>query len=214
MKHSDTRILSLGLRFTLYIALQFVMFFWLTYAFLPRWDWAFSENGPIEWMQFALLASSALTMLIAVLVFAELRRLFCLLLACTLLAMARELDKILDAVLPIFGWQIIFFLVIPLIAFQFIGNRQALFAQLRAFTFSPAMAVFWVAIVVIIPLAQCLGDAGFLKAATGGEYMHMYKNLFEESLELYGYLLLFCGSIESIVFALSYRRHANIQAEN
>lgn len=76
------------------------------------------------------------------------------------------------------------------------------------------MAVFWVAIVVIIPLAQCLGDAGFLKAATGGEYMRMYKNLFEESLELYGYLLLFCGSIESIVFALSYRRHANIQAEN
>lgn len=206
--------MSLVLRFTLYIVLLLLMFLFLTYAFLPRWDWAFSENGPIEWIQFTLLTSSALIMLIAALVFTELRRLFCLLLACTLLGMSRELDKILDAALPMFGWQIIFFLVIPLVAFQFINNRQALFAQLRAFTFSPAMAVFWAAFMVILPLAQCLGDADFLRAAAGDQYIRVYKTLYEESLELYGYLLLFCGSVESIVFALNYHRNVKAQTEN
>ena len=205
---------SLVSRFTLYIALLLAMFLVLTYMLLPRWDWAFSENGPIEWMQFTLLTSSALIFLIAALVFTELRRIFCLLLACVLLGMSRELDKILDAALPTFGWQIIFFLFIPLVAFQFINNQQALFAQLRTFTFSPAMAVFWTAFVVIIPLAQCLGDADFLKAATGEQYMRMYKTLCEESLELYGYLLLLCGSVESIVFALNYRKNVRAQTGN
>jgi hypothetical protein len=76
------------------------------------------------------------------------------------------------------------------------------------------MAVFWVAFLVIILLAQCLGDADFLKAAIGDKYVRMYKNLYEESLELYGYLLLLCGSVESIVFALNYRRNVKIPAED
>ena len=63
------------------------------------------------------------------------------------------------------------------------------------------MGFFLTAIIVIIPLAQCIGDGEYLRAAMEEGYIRKYKTLFEESLELYGYLLLLCGAFESTLWA-------------
>lgn len=211
MEVSEKRVLCLLGRCATYMLLLFVAYLLLTYVILQK-EWMFSENGPIEWTQFALL-----TLLFAILatnaaVFDKARELFLLLVSCAMLALAREQDKTLDKLIPIFGWRVIFFLAVPLVLLQF-RNWHSLRRQLLAFATSPAMGVFLAAIMVIILLAQCIGDSDYLRAAMGDGYMRSYKTMFEESMELYGYLILLCGAFETILFAKQYQASKNMTSE-
>lgn len=204
LETTEKRALGLLTRCAAYIVLLFLLYLSLTYVILPK-KWAFSENGIIEWIQFALLILLFITLTVNALIFARTRKIMLLLISCSILALAREMDKILDSCIPVFGWQAVFLLIVPLILMQF-RNGQELRKQLLKFVTSPAMAIFLMGIVIIIPLAQCIGDGDYLRAAMGGEYIRRYKTLLEESLELYGYVILLCGAFETMLFARQFQK--------
>ncbi|NLG14289.1 MAG: hypothetical protein GX561_08810 [Lentisphaerae bacterium] len=200
-------------RYAVYILLLFLLYLSLVYVILPK-NWAFSENGIIECIQLALLILLVAALGINALIYARTRKLSLLLMSCGILAIAREMDKILDECIPVFGWQAIFLLVVPLILMQF-RNWQELRKQISKFITSQAMAIFLMGIIIIIPLAQCIGDAKYLRATMGGEYIRAYKTLFEESLELYGYVILLCGAFETMLFSRQFQKDEKvISADN
>jgi len=199
MENTEKRILGLLVRYAVYVILLFFQYLLLTYVILPE-NWSFSENGIIECIQLALLFLLCIALAVNSLIFVHVRKVLLLLLSCSVLALARELDKILDKCIPFFGWQAVFLLLVPVILLQF-RNWRELRRQLVQFIPCPAMGIFLTAIIVIIPLAQCLGDGDYLRAAMGDDYIRKYKTLFEESMELYGYLLLLCGALETTLFA-------------
>ena len=199
LKTTEKRALGLLIRYAFYIILLLCLYLSVTYVILPK-DWSFAENGIIEWMQFAMLSLLFVALVVYALIFARMRKIMLLLMSCSILALAREMDKILDNCVPVFGWQVVFFLVVPLVLLQ-LRNVQELRRQILKFVTSPAMAIFLMGIIIIIPLAQCIGDADYLRAAMGDDYIRKYKTLIEESLELYGYLILLCGAFETMLFA-------------
>ena len=186
-------------RLGLYGFCIFLLHLLLAFYLLPK-GWSFSENAHIEWLQFSLVSTAAIILLVGAIVFPVQRRTLFLLFTCAFIACARELDKSLDELIPVIGWQAIFFIAV-LIALWQLKNFKETKAQLMKFFVSPAMAVCWTAIVIIIALAQCIGDKSYLQAALGSEYTRNSKKIIEESLELYGYLILLCGSIETLFFA-------------
>ncbi len=204
METSEKSAFSLLVRYVAYVVLLFIQYLLLTYVVLPK-NWSFGENGIIEWLQVAFLILLFITLGGASLIYSQMRKVLLLLMSCSMLAIARELDKILDIYIPVLGWKIIFLLVVPLILLQF-RNGSDLRRQLLKFATSPAMGIFLTAIIVILPLAQCIGDRSYLRVAMGDDYVGKYKVIFEESMELYGYLLLLCGAVETILFARQHQK--------
>lgn len=199
MNSADKKIWCQVGRYGVYLALMFGLYFLLAFVLLPK-SWSFGENGLIEWMQFGFLATLGASLVGMLCLYPAMRRVLALLLCCALIAMFRELDNIMDAGVPFFGWQVIFFLTVPLCLWQFREPRR-LYRELMVFIPSPAMTLYLAAMMVILPLAQCIGDGEFLRAALGGSYLRSYKSLIEETLELYGYLLLLCGAAETFLLA-------------
>lgn len=199
MRDAEKRTLWLLCRYLLYAVLLFVMYLCLSYWILPQ-TWPFSANGIIESVQFFLLVLVMDIFILNALIFAECREIQLLLLCCVLIAMAREFATILDKCIPLLGWQAIFLITLPIIFLQF-RKWSKLCRQLPKFIASPAMGIFWTALIVIIPLAQCIGDVVYLQAAMQDTYIYNYENLFEESMELYGYLILLCAAFETTLFA-------------
>jgi len=205
---TEKRALWLLIRYAVYIALLFLLYLSLVYVILPK-KWAFAENGIIECIQLGLLILLFAALGINALIFARARKLLLLLMSCSIVAIAREMDKILDNCIPVLGWQIVFLLVVPLILMQ-LRNRQELRKQILKFITSQAMAIFLMGIIIIIPLAQCIGDVNYLRAAMSGEYIREYKTLFEESMELYGYVILLCGAFETMLFARQFQKDEKV----
>ena len=208
LKTTEKRALGLLIRYAVYIILLLCLYLSVTYVILPK-DWSFAENGIIEWMQFAMLSLLFVALVVYALIFARMRKIMLLLMSCSILALGREMDKILDNCVHVFGWQVVFFLVVPLVLLQ-LRNVQELRRQILKFVTSPAMAIFLMGIIIIIPLAQCIGDAKYLRATMGGEYIRAYKTLFEESMELYGYVILLCGAFETMLFSRQFQKDEKV----
>ncbi|MGI6353861.1 MAG: hypothetical protein GX937_06155 [Lentisphaerae bacterium] len=201
---TEKRALWLLLRYAVYIALLFLLYLALVYGILPQ-KWPLSRNRLMEYMQLTLLTLLSATLGINALIFARTRKLLLLLMSCSMIAIAREVSKILDKYIPVLGWKAVFLLVAPLILMQ-LRNGQKLRKQISKFITSHAMAIFMMGIIIIIPLAQCIGDANYLRTAIGGEKIHVYETLFEESMELYGYVILLCGAFETMLFSWQFHK--------
>ena len=159
----------------------------------------------MEYMQLTLLTLLSAALGINALIFARTRKLLLLLMSFSMIAIVREVGKILDKYIPVLGWKAVFLLVAPLILMQ-LRNGQELRKQILKFIPSHAMAIFLMGIIVVIPLAQCIGDGDYLRAVMGSEYIRAYKNLFEESMELYGYVILLCGAFETMLFSWQFHK--------
>ncbi|NLF60492.1 MAG: hypothetical protein GX574_05010 [Lentisphaerae bacterium] len=203
---TEKRALWLLLRYAVYILLLFLLYLALVYVILPQ-KWPFSRNRLMEYMQLTLLTLLSAALGINALIFARTRKLLLLLMSFSMIAIVREVGKILDKYIPVLGWKAVFLLVAPLILILMqLRNGQKLRKQISKFIPSQAMAIFLMGIIIIIPLAQCIGDASYLRTAIGGEYIHAYETLFEESMELYGYVILLCGAFETMLFSWQFHK--------
>lgn len=80
----------------------------------------FSENGPIEWLQFVLIAVSAAVLLLSSRTSGcRFRELFAIVSLLAMLAAIRELDFILNRCIPVAGW----ILPAPLSAEKGLGQK-------------------------------------------------------------------------------------------
>ncbi len=155
----------------------------------------FAENGIVEGIQLGLLISSGLIFLLQLFLRPEYAPVLWLLASCSFLASSRELDKVLDKLLPMISWRIGF--IFPLIALYMAWKyRYCLKKTLVRFFTSPSFYMMCCAMVIIIPIAQCIGHRPFVVNVLGINNISEIKEMFEESCEVMGYLLIFLSSIE------------------
>ncbi|MDT8408942.1 MAG: hypothetical protein RQ741_05030 [Wenzhouxiangellaceae bacterium] len=160
-----------------------------------NYAWLF-EHQPIEWLHFSLLLASVIvlwpgrgpgndryrvvaTVLLSLAAFASLR----------------ELDLLLDRLIPVLGWKIAFVLPVFAIAYATV-HRRIFWQAMDRFVSMPAFALFWSGFVIAVPLAQLLGHGPLLQALMGEDYIHMYKQVIEESAELIGYFVILAAAFE------------------
>jgi hypothetical protein len=158
----------------------------------------FKENGPIEWLQFGLLVGTSAIFLAGSFVVPVFRQLFLLLASVSAFGVVRELDVLLDDMIPWIGWKIGLVIVLYAVGLAYV-NRGILKRQTTRFISSRAFAMLWAGFVVTIPIAQLLGHGIFLQLVMGDDYVRHYKRVIEESVELVGYFMLFVGSVESMM---------------
>jgi len=185
-------------RYTLYTVLIVAAFLPLPVVVTASGIGAYCEGGFIEWCQFFLLAASLSIFLTGFYIQPEARGTFAFLAVLVCLALVRENDAFLDRVIPIWGWE-------ALAAFVAVGGVLVVFRERSSFKQSMATIIaghsfplLWCGFVAVIPFAQLLGRAVFLKALLGIEYLRNYKTLVHESTELLGYVLIAIGAIEAL----------------
>lgn len=160
------------------------------------------ENRLIEWMQFGMVAGTGAFLMLACFRSGESGRVLAVVLgsiAC--FAALRELDELLDALIPVVGWKIAF--ALPVFAIVYALRHRSAFVQgLDRLVSMPAFALFWSGFLIAVPLAQLLGHGELLQALMGDDYIRAYKHVIEESAELIGYWVIVAAALE---FRLTYR---------
>lgn len=160
----------------------------------------FSENGPIEWLQFTLiLSASAVFFVSSRCRERRLRELFIVLSLLAAFASIRELDSILDKAIPIAGWKLPAFFCATAGIFIYWRKKDVIAVQTNAFITMRSFSLLWCGFVIAVPFAQLVGHGAFLAQLMGDDYVRDYKRVIEELGELLGYLMIFLGSIEAVL---------------
>ena len=187
----------------------------------------FYEGGPIENAQLVLLALSAFLFGVQAIILKNHRALLLGLGSLCVFAFCRELDAFWDKRLPVIGWKFAF--LFPLAAGGYALSRwQSFRKSLVLFLASPAFYLMMAAMIIIIPVAQCVGHKPMIKNAVGVN-VDLYTNknmraledayvdislnidirsirrLFEESTEFMGYTLIILSALE-LFFLLRKKR--------
>lgn len=178
-----------------YFCIIFGFIFFMHYLASFDHEKTFAEGGTVENIQLALLISSGLIFLAQVYFRPEYACVLWMLSSCSFLGACRELDMFFDEHLPIISWRIgfIFAVVAFYKAWQY---RWCLKKTLIRFFTSPSFYMMSCAMVIIIPIAQCIGHRPFVTNVLGMSKIAPIKELFEEATEAMGYLLIFLSSIE------------------
>ncbi len=179
----------------IYLCIIFSFIFFMHFLSAHYHRHTFAEGGVVENLQLTLLLSSGIIFLMQIRLRPEYAPVLWLLASCSFLASCRELDRFFDHNLPIISWKIGF--IFPLIAFYKAYRRRWYLkkALLRFFT-SPSFYMMCCAMIIILPIAQCIGHRPFVTNVLGTPRIAYIKELFEESTEAMGYLLIFLSSIE------------------
>lgn len=186
------------IRFSIYtvgILLLAVALPWLAHY---REAVAFKENGAVEWLQLVFLVAVTAMFFREAAISPRFRHVFVILACVSAFAGIREMDAILDVVIPWIGWKAGYVCIV------FAGvvgytNQDVLQPQIKHFLNSRAFSLLWAGFIVAIPFAQLVGNGAFLQAIMSDDYSRDYRRMIEEIGELMGYGLLLIGSRELIL---------------
>lgn len=171
----------------------------------------FRENGPIEWLQLGVIVFAAMAFAAGAVIERSMRGLFGAI-ACVLsIAAVRELDKILDALLP-GGWKGPVLILLAVFVFVWYRSRHTLWAQVGCFVRTAPFGILWAGFVIAVLLAQLVGHGTFLQMIMGDDYDRTYKRVIEEIAETFGYTVILLGAIEAVVFGRGSRKEAAAQS--
>jgi len=157
----------------------------------------FTENHWVEWLQFSLVVGASGLLLAAGRLTPDWRELMLLLAGFCALAALRELDALLDAIVPWLGWKLGPLVILPLMLGLVIARPGRLGRQFSRFVGSPAFVLGWAGFMLVVPIAQLIGHGPFLEALLGEHYHRAYKHVIEESAELIGYMMLAAAAVEA-----------------
>ena len=126
------------------------------------------------------------------------RAILLLLCGLALAALVREQDAYLDKTIPYIGWTWCWLFPMTGLVILIRQLRKET-ATLTHFLSSHAFHMMMTAIIIIIPIAQCLGHRGFLADLLGtpGIDSHLVRRIMEEPIELLGYIQILLASIET-----------------
>ena len=158
----------------------------------------FKEGGWIEWCQLILLGATSGIYLYEAFFSPPHEKIFYFLGGLSAFALVRELDALLDRLIPLIGWKIGLFIVFHALYSAYM-NRKAFNEQIRQFLATHSIVLLWAGFIVAVPVGQLIGHGDFLQALMGDDYLRDYKRVIEESLELMGYILVLAGSIEAAI---------------
>jgi len=163
----------------------------------------FTENRWVEWLQFALVVGSVGLFTVRARLVPGARELLMLLAGLYALAAVRELDDLLDSLVPYLGWKIGPTLILPLLGGLVVVRFARVREQFASFVGSPAFVLGWAGFMIVVPIAQLIGHGPFLEAMLGEHYHRAYKHVIEESAELTGYMMLAAAAVETALNPLS-----------
>ncbi|MBQ4472043.1 MAG: hypothetical protein II942_02205 [Alphaproteobacteria bacterium] len=159
---------------------------------------AFIEDGIIENIQMLILGLSAASFAWLTYKNKNYRAGLLGLMSLCIFALFREQDAWFDAVLPMFSWKIAF--IFPTLALvNGLRNPKSFKKQVFEILTTPAFYMMFGAMVIIIPVAQCLGHKPLMMAVLDMDNDHLariLRRLVEESTELVGYVIILLSSIE------------------
>ena len=156
---------------------------------------AFKENGLVEWLQIAALLGSAFVFLRASKTVYTVNFAFVVLASFAAFAATRELDAIIDPLVPVLGWKVAYAFIL-FAGFLYYQNKREVSRQVREVVASNGFFLLWAGFTIAIPFAQLVGNTAFLQAVMAEDYSRDYRRIIEELGELMGYGLILIGSIE------------------
>ncbi len=194
---------SLEKKTLFFLMRQFAYFGLLTLCAISLWGFAriyhsdlYEEYGLVENLQEVLLLVAFFAFGLWGVLFKKERILSFCLMTLPLLAACRELDAFFDDLLPVIGWRFAWIFPVSATIYALFHFNQ-LRPLLVRFINSPAFYLMMMAMMVVIPIAQCIGHKSLIITVTGTtENARILRRLFEESIELEGYLLIFFSSFE------------------
>ena len=157
----------------------------------------YAENGLVENMQFLLLLSSGIVFLVHALVHRKERTILFILSGLCALGACREMDRVLDSLIPVVSWKIgLLFVVVPCVwnfkHWEEFQNSLCRFLNTKCFVMLCA------AFSIILVLGQLIGHKAYLRAVmVDVEHLGTIKEMVEESIETIGYLIILLASAES-----------------
>ncbi len=156
----------------------------------------FKEFGIIENIQLFILFLSATSFGYLSVLSQKFRPLLILFSSLCLFAFCRELDSFFDTQVPFISWK--FCYLFPLTAGVYLFYmKKKLKKILLLFCTSPAFYIMCSAMLVFIPLAQAIGNKGFISTVLPDAHdVILMRRFFEESGEVLAYFLLFLSSVE------------------
>lgn len=180
-----------------------IYFFVLLFLVLGLWAMSkcygtdtFLEGGIVENLQLTLLLVSSLVFLAEGFRSKLYSPLLFFFASLTAFAFIRELDSFFDKLIPIISWKFAWFL--PLLgAWNLFKKRKNFRKIFFSFLDSSAFQLMFIAIIVFIPLAQCIGHRPFIAHSIGtSDNLIAIRRFIEETMELMAYVLVFLSSIE------------------
>ncbi len=179
----------------IYFCVVFAFVLFLVYLSSIYHSKTFAEHGIVENIQLGLLLLSGIIFLTQLKLRPEYACVLWLLASCSFLGACRELDMFFEDCLPIISWKIGF--IFPLIAFgKAYQYRYCLKKTLIRFFTSPSFYMMSCSMIIIIPVAQCIGHRPFVINVLGDNNIVAIKELFEEACEAVGYMMILLSSIE------------------
>ena len=183
------------IRQTIYFVLMFSFVFFIHFIADIYKEKTFDEHSIIENIQLTFLITSGTLFLLEGIFYKKYRVVLILLASLSYLASVRELDLFLDRNIPVVGWKFGFIIPISAIVYT-IKNRRNLRNTLIDFYASSSFYMMCCALIIILPIAQCIGHGPFVRDVLGDYRVGDIKEFFEESCETMGYFLLVLSSIE------------------
>ncbi len=159
------------------------------------------DGGLLETLQFLLVLTAGTSLLLMARREASFSVVLKILGALALFAAGRELDSIFDSFLYDYvGTKGYWLVTVP--AGSYAGyliwrHRHTVVRDVQDFSRTRGFPFFVVGFFVISLFAQLLGQKGLWQAAMGDDFHRLVKDIVEESIELFGYLLVFVGTIET-----------------
>jgi hypothetical protein len=195
LKPSELTIIYKTARQVLYFGILCAAIFFLHFLAKTYGADTFEEDSVVENMQFGMLLFTAGIFGLEAWKSPKYRLVLLSLASCCLLASCREMDYYFDKHLPIISWRIGF--IFPIIALTLmIRKGKAVLQPLFRFLESPAFYMMCSVMVMLVPIAQCIGHRPFVIHVLGTYKMAEIKQLFEEGAEFIGYTQLILASVE------------------
>ena len=195
MTESEKSTLLSAIRQILYCAGCFGVTF-LEYAIAAVCkEKTFDENGILENFQLGELLLACALFLIVSLRRKDFHKLGIVFASLCAFAACRELDALFDDCIPIVGWKFAFLFIAAATIYAFINwkrTREEIFCFLR----SSAFPMMCFVIIIVIPVAQCIGHRSFVANVLQMDHIGSIKEFIEESIETIGYFFLLCSAIE------------------
>ncbi len=114
-----------------------------------------------------------------------------------LAALVREQDAYLDKLIPYIGWTWCW--LFPIFGLVYlIRSRATIGSTIETFLKTNSFHMMMAAIIIIIPIAQCLGHRSFLADLLGNTEVNTFlvRRILEEPIELIGYIQILLASAE------------------
>lgn len=170
----------------------------------------FSEDSAVETLQSVLLLFSGIALTYGIAVYKNWRPLLVLIAEFLFVSLVREQDAYLDLHYFDGAWQTIVILSLPFPIYFAIIRRKKLMDNLKVYTSLFAFGIMIAGFLTTYIFSRLYGRKVFWMAAMENGYMRDVKNISEESLETYGYLLIFIASIE-LIFLI---RRLDVRSKN